>query len=59
MAETEKREGIIYPDMECYQMFYSYSVPDAELTFVRDTLTARKDFGGFITASEDVYKRQS
>lgn len=41
-----------YPDMECYQMFYSYSVPDAELTFVRDTLTARKDFGGFITASE-------
>ena len=41
-----------YPDMECYQMFYSYSVADADLTFARDTLTARKDFGGFITASE-------
>ena len=41
-----------YPDMECYQMFYSYSVVDADLTFARDTLTAEKDFGGFIVGTE-------
>ena len=41
-----------YPDMECYQLFFTYSVVDADLTFARDTLTAKKDFGGFITGCE-------
>ena len=38
-----------YPDMELYQLFFTYSVTDADLTFARDTLTANPDFGGFIT----------
>ena len=41
-----------YPDMELYQLFFTYSVTDADLTFARDTLTAQKDFGGFITGCE-------
>ena len=41
-----------FPDMECYKLFYTYSVVDADLTFARDTLTAEKDFGGFITGCE-------
>ena len=41
-----------YPDMECYQLFFTYSVVDADLTFARDTLTANPDFGGFITGTE-------
>ena len=41
-----------FPDMELYQLFYTYSVVDADLTFARDTLTAKKDFGGFITGCE-------
>ena len=41
-----------YPDMELYQLFFTYSVVDADLTFARDTLTAHKDFGGFITGCE-------
>ena len=41
-----------YPDMELYQLFFTYSVTDADLTFARDTLTAKKDFGGFITGCE-------
>ena len=41
-----------YPDMELYQLFFTYSVVDADLTFARDTLTANPDFGGFITGTE-------
>ena len=41
-----------YPDMELYQLFFTYSVTDADLTFARDTLTANPDFGGFITGCE-------
>ena len=41
-----------YPDMELYKLFFTYSVVDADLTFARDTLTAQKDFGGFITGCE-------
>ena len=41
-----------YPDMECYKLFFTYGVVDADLTFARDTLTAQKDFGGFITGCE-------
>ena len=41
-----------FPDMECYKLFFTYSVVDADLTFARDTLTAQKDFGGFITGCE-------
>ena len=41
-----------FPDMELYQLFFTYSVTDADLTFARDTLTAQKDFGGFITGCE-------
>ena len=41
-----------FPDMELYQLFFTYSVTDADLTFARDTLTAKKDFGGFITGCE-------
>ena len=41
-----------YPDMECYKLFFTYGVVDADLTFARDTLTAEKDFGGFITGCE-------
>ena len=41
-----------YPDMELYQLFFTYGVVDADLTFARDTLTAKKDFGGFITGCE-------
>ena len=41
-----------FPDMECYKLFFTYSVVDADLTFARDTLTAVKDFGGFITGCE-------
>ncbi len=41
-----------YPDMVCYKLFYTYGVVDADLTFARDTLTAEKDFGGFITGCE-------
>ena len=41
-----------YPDMELYQLFFTYSVTDADLTFARDTLTANPDFGGFITGTE-------
>ena len=41
-----------FPDMECYQLFFSYSIVDADITFARDTLTARKDIGGFITGTE-------
>ena len=41
-----------YPDMECYKLFFTYNLPDADLTFARDTLTAEKDFGGFIVGTE-------
>lgn len=41
-----------YPDMELYQLFFTYGVVDADLTFARDTLTANPDFGGFITGCE-------
>ena len=38
--------------MELYQLFFTYGVVDADLTFARDTLTANPDFGGFITGCE-------
>ena len=41
-----------YPDMECYQLFFTYNMPDAAITFTRDTLTARKDIGGFMVGTE-------
>ena len=41
-----------FPEMECYKLFFTYNVPDADLTFARDTLMAQADFGGFITGTE-------
>lgn len=41
-----------FPDMECYKLFFTYNVPDADLTFARDTLMAQEGFGGFITGTE-------
>ena len=41
-----------YPEMELYKLFFTYGIVDADLTFARDTLTAEKDFGGFITGCE-------
>ncbi len=38
--------------MECYQLFFSYSIVDADITFARDALTVQKDIGGFITGTE-------
>lgn len=41
-----------FPDMKCHQLFFTYGVADADITFARDTLTAEKDLGGFITGTE-------
>ena len=41
-----------YPEMELYQMHFTYGVADADLTFARDTLTAVSDIGGFIGGTE-------
>lgn len=41
-----------YPEMELYQMHFTYGVADADLTFARDTLTAVPDIGGFIGGTE-------
>ncbi len=38
--------------MKCHQLFFTYGVADADITFARDTLTAEKDLGGFITGTE-------
>lgn len=41
-----------YPTMECYKSFFTEGVTDADVTFVKDTLSANKDIKGVIATSE-------